>query len=207
MVISLKKDEDTSQIFTTRSRDTIGTIRIRKGTVPNNQERTDAESLSAHNRSTIEILDQNDRVIYTRKFAYQDLVTVPMKQPGQADDQVTSLISTLPETTVILPYLEEGRKIRVIDEEGQAGDIALLEEAQVTYQAASTLISTLCTPAIRPGIAACSYSCQRIFRGYDQQFFRQSRSGKTATPQCRTVCLVQSRDIGQYLSWYPGPWL
>ena len=66
-------------------------------------------------------------------------MTVPMKIPGQADDQIPPVISTSSETTLVLPYMEGGRKIRVVDENGQAGDVVALADSQIQDQVISTL--------------------------------------------------------------------
>ena len=167
MIIPLKKEGNTSQIFNPHSRDKIGTINVRKGTAPNIQEHADVESMSANNLSTIEILDQNNTVIYTKRFSYQNLITVPMKYPGQSDDQVPSLITANSETTVVLPFIEGGRKIRIIDDEDQIGDSVELEDMQITYQVTNNLDQLSAPPPSDPGsfnvlILASGYSAATI---------------------------------------------
>ena len=75
-----------------------------------------------------------------------------MKIPGQADDQVPPVISTSSETTIVIPYLEGGRKIRIVDENGQAGDVVSLDDSQITNQVLGTLDELTPFPASKPGI-------------------------------------------------------
>ena len=75
-----------------------------------------------------------------------------MKIPGQADDQVPPVISTSSETTVVIPYLEGGRKIRVIDENGQAGVVVSLDDSPITNQVLGTLDERYSISPGKPGI-------------------------------------------------------
>ena len=90
-----------------------------------------------------------------------------MKIPGQADDQVPPVISTSSETTVVIPYLEGGRKIRVIDENGQAGVVVSLDDSPITNQVLGTLDESTPFPPANPGsfnvlILASGYSPSTI---------------------------------------------
>ena len=90
-----------------------------------------------------------------------------MKIPGQADDQVPPVISTSSETTIVIPYLEGGRKIRIVDENGQAGDVVALEDSQITSQITGTLDQLTPSPPASPGsfnvlILASGYSPSTI---------------------------------------------
>ena len=94
-------------------------------------------------------------------------MTVPMKRPGQPSDQVPPVISTSSETTVVLPYMEGGRKIRVVDENGQAGDVVALADAQIQDQDITTLNELASPPPGNPGsfnilILASGYSPSTI---------------------------------------------
>ena len=90
-----------------------------------------------------------------------------MKIPGQVDDQIPSRISTAPETTLVLPYLEGGRKIRVVDEQGENGDVVALADAQIQDQGITTLNELASPPPANPGtfsilILASGYSSSTL---------------------------------------------
>jgi len=161
IVVPVKKEQNTP------SHHTIGNVQIMKGTLQKTQKSTELSPDTANNLPAIEILDQNDTVLYSKKFGYQNLLTVPMKMPGQAQDQVPPLISITPETTVVLPYIDGGRKIRIVDEYGQAGDVIVLEETQITDQVTETLDQLTAPPPADPGtfnvlIVASGYSAASI---------------------------------------------
>ena len=166
LIVPIKREQNTLQISNGQSYHKIGDIQIKKGSLPYTQRSSEVSSITANNLPTIELLDQNDKVLYSKKFGYQNLMTVPMKKPGQADDQVPPVISTSSETTVVLPYLEGAQKIRILDEEGKAGDIAALD-SQITNQIADTLGDLPAPPPANPGslnvlILASGYSTATI---------------------------------------------
>ena len=167
IVVPVKKEQNTLRISNGQSYHKIGNIQILKGTLPKTQKSTETSTITANNLPSIEILDQNNTVLYTKKFSYQNLVTVPMKIPGQADDQVPPVISTSSETTIVIPYLEGGRKIRIVDENGQAGDVVSLDDSQITNQVSGTLDELTPFPPANPGsfnvlILASGYSPSTI---------------------------------------------
>ncbi|MCK9593626.1 MAG: M64 family metallo-endopeptidase, partial [Methanoregula sp.] len=167
LVVPVKKEQNTLWISNSPFDHKIGNIQIRKGTLPYIQKTTELSTVTPYDVPTIEILDQNDTVLYSEKFSYQNLMTVPMKIPGQADDQVPPVISTTTETTVVLPYIDGGRKIRVVDENGQNGDIVALEVSQIPYQVSGILDQLTAPPPANPGsfnilILASGYSSLTI---------------------------------------------
>ena len=139
MVVPVKKEQNTLRISNGQSNHKIGKIQILKGTLPKTRKSSETSTINANNLPSIEILDQNNTVIYTKKFSYQNTMTVPMKPPGQADDQVPPVISTSSETTIVIPYQEGGRKIRIVDENGQAGSVVPLDDSQITDQVSGNL--------------------------------------------------------------------
>ncbi len=139
IVVTVKKEQNTFQISNGQSLHKIGNIQIMKGTLPMTRQSNWLSTNTVSNMPMIEILNQNNEVLYSKKFGYQNLMTVPMKLPGQADDQVPPVISTDPEITIVVPYPEGGQKIRVIDENGLSGDIVTLEDSQITDQVTGSL--------------------------------------------------------------------
>ena len=150
IVVPVKKEQNTLRISNGQSYHKIGNIQILKGTLPKTRKSTETSTITANNQPSIEILDQNNTVLYTKKFSYQNLVTVPMKIPGQADDQVPPVISTSSETTIVIPYLEGGRKIRVMMKMVRPGVVVSLDDSQITNQVLGTLDEG--TPSSKPGI-------------------------------------------------------
>ena len=167
LVVPVKKEQKSLRPSTIQSSHTIGKVRIMKGSLPDTRNTTGLSPDTTSNLPTIEILDQNDTVLYAKNFAYQNLMTVPMNMPGQPEDQVPSLITISPETTVVLPSLEGARKIRVVDENGQAGDIIDLEGAPITDLVSGTPDHLAASSPVNPGsfnvlILASGYSPSTI---------------------------------------------
>ena len=167
IVVPVKKEQNPLKITPGQSSHKIGKIQILKGTLPRTRNRTGFSTSTADNQPAIEILDRNNTVLYAKKFSYQTLMTVPMKRPGQLSDQVPPVISTSSETTLVLPYIEGGRKIRVVDENDQAGDIVALADAQIQDKDITTLNDLSSPPPANPGsfnilILASGYSPSTI---------------------------------------------
>ena len=167
LVVPVKKEQKSLRPSTIQSSHTIGKVRIMKGSLPDTRNTTGLSPDTTSNLPTVEILDQNDTVLYVKNFAYQNLMTVPMNMPGQPEDQVPSLIAISPETTVVLPSLEGARKIRVVDENGQAGDIIDLEGAPITDLVSGTPDHLAASSPVNPGsfnvlILASGYSPSTI---------------------------------------------
>ena len=167
LVVPVTKEQNTNRISPGQSYHKIGKVQIMRGTLPDNRKSTNLSLNTANNLPTIEILDQNDTILYAKKFSYQNLKTVPMKIPGQVDDKIPSRISTAPETTIVLPYMEGGRKIRVVDETGQTGDVVALADSQIQDPGITTLNELSSPPPANPGtftilILASGYSVSTI---------------------------------------------
>ena len=72
LVVPVTKEQNTNRISPGQSYHKIGKVQIMKGTMPDNRQSTNLSLNTANNLPTIEILDQNDTVLYTKKFNYQN---------------------------------------------------------------------------------------------------------------------------------------
>ena len=208
IVVPVKKEQNTLRISNGQSYNKIGNIQIMKGPVPKTPKSTEISINTSNNLPTIEILDQNDKVLYSENFGYQNLMTVPMKMPGLADDQVPPVISTGSETTVVLPYMEGGRKIRIVDENGQAGDVVALEGSQILDQVTGTLGDLPEPPPANPGsfnvlILASGYTPANmnnfIYRaGLVENVIRQSEPFISKSSSIAFNVYSNTEDVGCY---------
>ena len=117
MIVTVQKGAVTAENSGAVTPDSIDVL-IRKDVTAYPQKNLNFSLHEFDNLPTIEILNQNNTVIYSTKFVYQEVMTVPMQSPGQVHDSVPSQIRIAPSATLVLPYLAEGQKIRLIDENG-----------------------------------------------------------------------------------------
>jgi hypothetical protein len=134
MIVSVRKGEVTAKDSGAATSYSINDVLIRKDVTAYPQKNLDFSLNEFDNLPTIEILDQNNTIIYSMKFSYQEVMTVPMQMPGQIHDSSPSQIRITPVTTLVLPYPQEGQKIRIVDENGHVADTVPLESYRIIDQ-------------------------------------------------------------------------
>jgi PKD repeat protein len=134
MIVSVSKGDLTAKDSRVATSYSIDHVLIRKNVTAYPQKNSDFSLNEFDNLPAIEILDQNNAVIYSTKFSYQQIITVPMQMPGQIDDKAPSQIRITPFTTLVLPYLLNGQKIRIVDENGHVADTVSLESYGIIDQ-------------------------------------------------------------------------
>jgi hypothetical protein len=141
IIITLQRGEPKTNALGVANSHSIANVLIRKDVIAYIRDNSDVSSDGSDNLPTIEILDKNDTVIYSTKFSYQEVMTVPMQMPGQIDDTSPSQVQITPFATVILPYPAEGKRIRIIDENGRMTDITSLENYEISDQNSTSIDS------------------------------------------------------------------
>jgi len=133
MIVTVQKGAVTTKNIGAVTPDSIDVL-IRKDVTAYPQKNPDLSLHEFDNLPTIELLNPNNTVIYSTKFVYQEVMTVPMQSPGQVHDSVPSQIRVAPFATLVLPYLPEGQNIRIIDENGHVVNTVPLENYGIIDQ-------------------------------------------------------------------------